>query len=278
MRISTACATFFWPARFRHKIRFMKKKILFRAILVFVLLVVLYEIWSLPFKLFSKNIVLPTAEKISRISRIIVSPFVLIGKMNSLEKRNADLEKENNSLNSKIAQNEEIASVCSKLSSEQKLSQLDQKQMVSAAVIGRTAKNYNQKIMIDRGKRDGLSEGAAVLSNGYLIGRLVTVDEEQSYFLPITDHSSLIPAMLQESRETGLIQGGLGGLVLTDVPVNSAVKDGEKILTSGLGGDFPSGVMIGQAGATHKKSGLFQTIEISYPVQISHLEVVSVIK
>ena len=243
-----------------------------------ILFIILYEIWPLPFRVFSKRVILPASEKTVLMSRIIASPFVLIGRLNSLEKRNASLENENNSLKAQIAQNEESAGVCLRLSDEQKLSQVSGKETVFANVIGRTPQNYNQKIMIDRGKDDGLSEGAAVMSHGFLVGRLGNVDKNQSTVLPITDHSSLIPAVLEKSRETGLIQGGLEGLVLTDVPINSKIENSEKILTSGLGGDFPSGIIVGHAGVSHKVSGLFQTIEVNYPIRISRIEVVTVIK
>jgi rod shape-determining protein MreC len=95
----------------------------------------------------------------------------------------------------------------------------------------------------------------------------------------ITDYNSLVPVILQDSRGTGLIRGGLGGLVVEDVPLNIAIKPNENLVTSGLGGQIPGGIAVGKAQEVISKSGeIFQKVTIVSPIDFSKLEVLFVVK
>jgi len=257
----------------------MKKGFLVRFVLALILLLILYEIWPLPFWLFSKKVTLPLAHKSMALIRVFVSPFELVSQINNLSKDNQRLENENQLLKSQGSINSEKAHVCTTLQKEIGISKIGQFDLIPSRVLGRTPSSSNQIIIIDKGKGDGVQSGAAVLSNGYLVGIISQSGEGQSEVKAITSHNSLVPAVLEKSRLTGLVQGGLEGLTLTEVPVSSELTEGETVLTSGLGGDLPSGIIIGKLkGEIIKSSGLFQSSKIDFPIQISSLEVVSVVK
>lgn len=256
----------------------MKKGFLVRFILAVILLLILYEIWPLPFWLFARKVVLPVAHQTMVGVRIIGSPFELVAKINGLAKENKKLEEENQVLKSQSALAVEKAHICDSLAKETNTSRVGNFNLLPARILGRTPSSSNQIIIIDKGKNDGVVGGAAVLSNGYLIGVVSVSHDNQSEVKAITSHNSLVPAVLEKSRQSGLVQGGLEGLTLTEVPVSSELKEGENVLTSGLGSDLPEGIMIGKLkGKAIKTSGLFQSFKIDFPIQVSTLEVVSVV-
>lgn len=257
----------------------MIKKLSIRTLLAIALLVILYEIWPLPFWYFAKKVILPTGEKVSVGLSYLISPFRFIASISDLDQENKSLQEENKNLTAEVARLNESIHLCSAVNQEVNLSRVTAREMVFAKIIGRTPNTGSQIIVISIGANDGIKEGAAVLSSGYLIGQIKKIDANQSEVRLITSHDSLIPSILEKARETGLTQGGLEGLSLTEVPATTKVSQGDKVLTSGLGGDLPAGILIGKTEAALKeRNNLFQSIKISTPVSISSLEVVSVVK
>lgn len=257
----------------------MGKKIAFRVFLAIILLVIMYEIWPLPFWFVAKRAILPTSEKVSDGFNVIISPFRFLSRMVNLDRDNKHLEDENKSLKADVVRLTENVHLCSAINSEINLSRLAGFSLVEGRIVGRTPGSFNQDIIVNLGQKDGIKEGAAVLSSGYLIGQVKKVDSTQSEIHLIFSHDSLIPAVLEKSRETGLVQGGLQGLSLTEIPATTQVKTQDRVLTSALGGDLPAGILIGETQEVLKeKNNLFQSVKINSPIEVSTLEIVSIVK
>jgi cell shape-determining protein MreC len=102
---------------------------------------------------------------------------------------------------------------------------------------------------------------------------------DTSKILLITSKDSIIQAMLQNSRSKGVLRGGISGLYLDDITTDTTYKIGENVVTSGLGGDIMSGMLIGTAGKLESaSSSIFKTISVEPLVDISSLELVFVKK
>ncbi|MCX6809552.1 MAG: rod shape-determining protein MreC [Candidatus Berkelbacteria bacterium] len=256
----------------------MNKNFVLKFILTVGLLIILYLIWPLPFLWVSKTILLPPIEKIGNVLEASVSPFRTLSKISKLDKDSKQLDNENQALEAQIAKLTETNYLCKEVQAEES-TLLGKFFTQTARVIGRTPFSFNQTIIVDKGSNDSIKEGAAVLSNGTFIGKVTKVDASRSEVRLITSHDSLIPTILEQSRQTGIVQGGLEGLTLSDVSVDGKISAGENILTSGLGGDLPAGILIGQVSQIiGVEGGLFQSAKVNFPVNISSIEVVSIIK
>ena len=256
----------------------MKKRFYFYFAAALILVVILYEIWPDPFWLVSRRVILPLAEKTTDGVKIMASPFSVIANFNALEEENKQLEAENNELRAALAKQKEQSHICASVTEEIKSSSAFSIASV-AKVTGRTPRGYRESLIVDAGKQDSIREGAAVISNGYLVGKVKKVYDSQSEIELVTSHVSLIPAILEKSRESGLAQGGLEGLMLIDVPTNAKVEANEKVLTSGLGGDLPSGILVGATlPVVGVRKGPFQSVKISSPINYSAIEFVSILK
>ena len=149
--------------------------------------------------------------------------------------------------------------------------------LIPANIIGRSITGFLRTIIIDRGAKDGVKAGQAILSQGFLVGTVKEVYDNSSEVNLITNYSSLVPVILQDSRATGLLRGGLEGLTVEEIPLNIKVGKGDQVVTSGLGGEIPPGVLVGKVGDVIFHEGeIFQKATVDSPVQIYYLEFVFV--
>lgn len=200
--------------------------------------------------------------------------------INAIIKQNKNLISENLELQSELAKLNEVKYENEILKQELSFAQTKEKTLTTlpAAIIGRTS-GYLKSVTIDKGEKDGLAKGQAVVSQGFLVGTVTDARSDNSEVTLITDYNSLVPVILQDSRGTGLIRGGLGGLVVEDIPLNISIKSNENLVTSGLGGQVPGGIAVGKAQEVISKSGeIFQKVTITSPIDFSKLEVLFVVK
>lgn len=151
--------------------------------------------------------------------------------------------------------------------------------VVPARIIGREPTSFLDEITIDMGEKDGVHKDAGVISGGALVGQVKETSYNQSKVTLITSKDSLVMAMLQKSREKGILKGGISGLILSDITSDVQYGTGDYIVTSGLDGQLKEGILIGKAGSLQSStSELFKNISVEPAVDLSKLEIVFVIK
>ena len=98
--------------------------------------------------------------------------------------------------------------------------------------------------------------------------------------LLITDSTSSIPATLQSKEITGIARGKIGnGITMEQVPQSDNVVKGDTVITSGLGGDFPKGLIIGKVDEVQKVSGsIFQNVVLRPAVELTRIERVMIVR
>lgn len=199
--------------------------------------------------------------------------------LSQIVKQNKDLVAENSQLQSQLATLTEMENENEILKKELGFMQTQDLTTTTAAAIIGEPSGYLKLLVIDKGKDTGLVLGQAVISQGVLVGIITQVRQNNSDVTLITDYNSLIPVVLQNSRGTGLLRGGLGGLTVEDIPLNIEIKKSENVVTSGLGGQIPAGILIGKVTDIISKEGeIFQKVATASPIDFSHLEVVFVLK
>ena len=120
--------------------------------------------------------------------------------------------------------------------------------LLSVDVIARDPLGPVQAVTIDRGSDDGIRTNLPVITWKGLVGRIVEANPTSAKVLLITDVNSAVSVRIQDpaSRATGVIRGvGDGRLLLQYVPRTDLLRTGDVAITSGIGGIFPSGVLVG---------------------------------
>lgn len=253
----------------------------FNILLVVLALVGAYFIWPVPFWYLNRKALSPSLNFIKRLGTIIYEPVGDLAKVSSLAKENRNLQAENQTLQAQIANLKEKKTIDDVITRDlsAKLSFRDSRELLVARVVGRSSTGSNYGFIINRGSNDSIIEGSAVVSNGYLVGTVKKVHADQSEVLLVNNYNSLIPVVLENSRMSGLMRGGINGLVIEDVPLEGEFKVGENVLSSGLGGIIPQGIPLGQTVSMQSSKGdLFSKISVSSAIIFSKIEIVEVVK
>ncbi len=149
-----------------------------------------------------------------------------------------------------------------------------------AAVIGRDPSPYRQFVTISAGRREGLAPGMPVVTAGSaLVGRVAEVGLRSSKVQLLIDSASAVNVRIQSSRVTGLAEGQPdAGLVMTHIPLDATVNVGDIVLTSGLGGNLPRNLVVGQVtDVTRRDIDFFQAARLRAAADFDRLELVLVI-
>lgn len=150
---------------------------------------------------------------------------------------------------------------------------------VASLVIGRDTNPFMRYVLIDRGSDDGLRRGMPVLTAEGLVGRIDAVTANAARVQLITDPASAVNVTLPEANADAMLTGSVtGDLVLDMVPNEAVIQPGELILTSGLGGTYPSNILVGQVASVRKQeTALFQTASVQPVVDFTELRAVLVV-
>lgn len=150
---------------------------------------------------------------------------------------------------------------------------------VAARVIAKEQAALSKIVIIDKGSFDGLRSGMPVVSSAGLVGRLIDVSWNVTKVLLIIDENSNVDVMLQRTRAQGIFSGmGYRGGVLKYITKNQDIAEGDEVISSGMGGVFPKGLMIGWVSSVEKlDTELFLKIRIAPNVDFSKLEEVLVL-
>lgn len=151
---------------------------------------------------------------------------------------------------------------------------------VTASVISNSASTWFNSLILDKGKKDGVEKGMGVVSPLGVVGQVVSDTSRSAKVLLITDSHSGVDAVVQRSRARGIVTGSLeSGPIMKYVKRSDDIKEGDRLVTSGLDGVFPKGLLIGAVSKVNKKSfGLFQYVEVTLAVDPARIEEVLVVR
>lgn len=156
------------------------------------------------------------------------------------------LKEQNAALIEMIAQSEEYRQEAERLQALLDLRDAYDIEGVAARVIGRGTDAWNQTVTIDAGTDDGVETGLTVTGAYGVIGQVISAGPSSSTVRLITDPQSGAAAMLQATRAEGVVRGSLDGLLyLENIEADVQVATGDVVLTSGLGGSYTRGLLIG---------------------------------
>jgi rod shape-determining protein MreC len=150
---------------------------------------------------------------------------------------------------------------------------------VAASVIGRDPSPFVKYAIIDRGSDHGLRRGMPVVTAQGLVGRVTAVTAGAARIQLLTDPGSSVNVRLDPSGAQAVLVGSVTGeLSLNMIPQTASVQVGDLVLTSGLGGNYPNDILIGQVTSVRRReTDLFQTATIQPVVDFTKLEIMLII-
>jgi rod shape-determining protein MreC len=189
-----------------------------------------------------------------------------------LKQKIAELQTENHQMKEMAYANERL----------QKLLQFREKvspPVIAAEVIGGDPSSWFKSITLNKGEKEGIRRGMAVIAPEGVVGQILKTAPYHSTVLLITDYNSAIDAIVQRTRSKAIVEGkGENQCQLKYLLRSEEVLVGDMVVTSGLGGNFPKGLTVGQIRKVDKKEyGIFQYADLVPSVDLTKLEEVLVI-
>lgn len=163
-----------------------------------------------------------------------------------LEKENTELKNKLVEYNSVIAENERLRESVNFANSNNNYDYL------GCNIVGASGSGFQEGYIIDKGSKHGLKKDMVLVASGVLVGQVTSVGDSYSIVQTLINKNSAVSVMVESTREsTGILKGHATRndeylTKVTDLPMNSEVKVGDVILTSGLGMVYPKEIRIGE--------------------------------
>lgn len=258
---------------------------LFRALIVsgIIILCIVFQPRFIiePIRVVIATISWPAEEFFSTIAFETRDFFRFFSSIGDLKSENERLEKENVALlaeNSKwqaVSQENEI------LRRELELLPRKEFQLKAAEVIGRDVTGLGNWLTIDQGSFQGVNRGmAVVVGESVLVGRVTEVSPQSSKVMLLSHPESLVSGVATESGAQGIVKGEHGlGILFDMVSQTDVLTTSDTLVTSGLGGELPKGLLIGTLQEVRLSADhLFQQASVISPVKFGSLRYVFIIQ
>jgi rod shape-determining protein MreC len=170
-----------------------------------------------------------------------------VQKLMSLKDENARLQRENQTLLEWQTVGRELQSQNAALRDLLKFTPDPRATYVTAPVIADTSSSYVRSLVVLAGSGDGLVKGQAAITGAGLAGRVLEVGQRASRVLLLTDISARVPVIVERTRDQAVLAGNNSeNPELRYLPRDVDIKIGDRIVTSGVGGNFPAGLPVGE--------------------------------
>ena len=205
-----------------------------------------------------------------------------LSDIETLKNENQQLKDENSSLQEQLRELEILKSENNTLKEYVNLKdKYSSYTTVPAYVIQRSLSNYDKIIVINAGTDDGIDVNMPVISESGLVGHVISVTSDTAKVQTIIDTASNVSANISNVQDSVILKGTLNStdiLRATYIPADSTILQGDEVVTSGLGGIYPKGILIGNVKSvinTQNEADRYAEIEVS--TDFASLETVLVI-
>ena len=150
---------------------------------------------------------------------------------------------------------------------------------IGCNIIGYSGGNISEGYIIDKGTKDGVEKDMIIITPVGLVGKVTKAERNSSIVQTILNQNIAVASMVESTRETtGILQGITDNknknlTKLSNIPIDSEIKEGDVILTSGLGGMYPQEIRIGEVVSVEVDSvGIMKTATVKPYVDFTKLE------
>jgi rod shape-determining protein MreC len=151
--------------------------------------------------------------------------------------------------------------------------------IVTARVVGHNAGRFLTTLVINRGTRHGVKENMPVFSMNGLVGKITKASYAHSRVQLLVDPNLKLSVLERRTRVVGFLESVDGHLLTAMVPTHAGVKEGDTLITSGLGGIFPKGIPVGTVKAVRESDlDVMRLMDVSPFQEFSTLEEVFVME
>lgn len=216
-----------------------------------------------------RSVVTTITSPVRYAGSVVASPFNALGNvfsnLTASQETLSDLKAQNEELTAQVAELSEAQETASRLESLLGLQSTYNLESTAARIIGESSDAWSRTVTIDKGSSDGFAINMPVCNSAGVIGQIIEVSANTSTVRLITDENSGVSAMVQSTRAQGILQGQPDGtLRLEYVTTDADVREGDIIVTSGIGGVYPKGLPLGTVSTVvREENATYYTITVT---------------
>ena len=231
-----------------------------------------------------KNIFLqaprPVIFVISHTAAPVKNFFSVLYRLRSITEQNSQLQQQNIQLSQSLVLLNQAQSENAALKNELGFAQSTNLQLQPCTVISSNPFGIEDSIVLNCGSGAGVAVGQAVISQGFLVGKVTSVDRNSSIVLLANSSSFSTDAKISKTGATALVHGSFSsGLILDQLSQNDQANKGDLVVTAGIDQHIPKNILIGQIGdLLSSTSDLFKSTTIISPIDLKNLDFVFAVK
>lgn len=261
---------------------YSKTFLAFASVLVLIVLGLIMQSkgWLQPIEYALLQAPRPVVNVVKTVSDPIHTFFSTLGSLRSVVKENADLQGQVTQLQLQQVQFDKLKNDNDLLRGELKFKNESKLNLQSCSVLAVDPEELSDALVLNCGKDQDIQEGQAVISQGYLIAKVVYVGSYTSTAILVSNAQSSIDAKLSKNNTEGVVKGSFGsGTVFDLVSQNADVASGDLVVTAGINAHIPKDILIGQIGTVLSgPNDLFKKMSVTSPVRMRSVEFVFVVK
>jgi rod shape-determining protein MreC len=220
----------------------------------------------------------PVAAIVSSVARPAKSFFSTIYNLKKITAQNVQLTAQVYQLQQQLAGYNQATRENQDLKQELGFVADAKNQFTPCTALAQNPLGLTDTLIINCGQDSGVSAGQGVVSQGYLIGKIIYAGKTSSTALLITSSQFSSDARVSATGDTGVAEGSFGsGIILDQLPQSSVLNKGDLVVTAGINPQIPQNLLIGQVGSVLSASGdLFKRATLISPINFSNLQFVFV--
>ena len=199
------------------------------------------------------SVISPLQKIVYNVNDKLKESFDFFINFSKVKKENEELAAKNAELENKLIEYNRMKDENTTLREMFDYSQANQNyNYLGCNIVGYSGGNISNGYIIDKGINDGVKKDMIVITPAGLVGKVTKSDSSYSIVQTILNENIAVASMVESTRETtGILQGATDNknknlTILSNIPIDSEIKEGDVILTSGLGGMYPQEIRIGE--------------------------------
>lgn len=261
---------------------YTKTFLIFAGVLVAVVIALFLQVngWLGGIQYLAAQAPKPIINIVTAVFRPITSVASTLGSMKGVVAENHLLRSEVISLRQRQVAFDQLQSENDLLKGELGFKNKEPYALQPCTVLSRDTQGTTDSLMLNCGESDGVQSGQGVVSESYLVAKIVHVGKYTSTAILLTNNQSSIDARVSRNDVEGVIKGSFGsGLVFDLVSQSADVVPGDLVVTAGIDPQIPKNILLGQVGQVLSgQNDLFKKLTLVSPIKAHQLDFVFVIK
>lgn len=222
----------------------------------------------------------PAVYLVKNLTQPVKNFFTTVYRLRNISDQNDQLSEKVQELQQSLVDYNQLKTENEALRAELGFAKTSKLALFPCTVLTQNPSSLTFSITLNCGVEQGIAVGQGIVSNGYLVGKIIYAGKGLSTALLITSSNFSSDAQLSQTGATGVVKGSFGsGIILDQLSQHESIEKGWLLTSAGINPQIPKNILIGEVGdVLSSQSDLFKKVTIVSPVDFNNLQFVFVAK